>query len=43
MIKILTLLILGVVLYRLLFPPTKIDRTGKRYKDEEYTDYEELD
>jgi len=43
MIKILTLVILGVVLFRLLFPAPKIDKTGKRFKDDDYTDYEEID
>lgn len=43
MIKILTLLILGVVLYRLLFPSPRIERKAKNFRDDEYTDYEEID
>jgi hypothetical protein len=47
MIKLLTIAILGVILYRMLFPPQRIDRPGgsdgRNNEDDDYVDYEEID
>lgn len=44
MIKLLTIAILGVILYRLLFPPQRIEnRKDNNISDEDYVDYEEVD
>lgn len=44
MIKLLTIAILGVILYRLLFPKPRLeDRHRDEYNDDDYIDYEELD
>ena len=47
MIKLLTIAILGVILYRMLFPPQRIDRPGGRERhdrdEDDYVDYEEID
>ncbi|MDX1685479.1 MAG: hypothetical protein R3275_09595 [Saprospiraceae bacterium] len=46
MIKILTIAILAVILYRLIYPRNRIERPeGDQYidDDDEYVDYEEMD
>lgn len=47
MIKLLTIAILGVILYRMLFPTQRIDRPGGRERhdrdEDDYVDYEEID
>ena len=45
MIKLLTIAVLGVVLYRLLFPSPRISRgqDDDRYNDDDFIDYEEID
>lgn len=49
MIKLLTIAILGVILYRMLFPGPRIEHGGdsRKSKDrqdrDDYVDYEELD
>lgn len=48
MIKLLTIAILGVILYRMLFPGPRIERgssrkSADRQDSDDYVDYEELD
>lgn len=44
MFKFLSIAILGVILYRLIFPPRRIDQgRDQRVSDDDYIDYEEVD